>query len=385
MTDKYDNKSILVLGVHLKSEGYPNVLYRIADIEKTFLRYEEINIPMWRERDIGTSDRYGFFKNAMQGLKAHGLTFSAYLTRKSVDVVYIPYPAIFLCAMLSFLPKKLRPKCLVIDAFISIYDTVVVDRALLSPEHFMARTLKKIEKRAFEMADVVITDTAINSSYYAEMFGLPKHKFTAIPLSSNEFDFKPEPYSYDKGDICNVLFVGTFIPLHGISTIVEAIYLLKDNARIFFTLIGNGQESTKVKKLYDENLENFRWISDWRAANEIAEFIEQSDICLGIFGGTEKAARVCPYKIYAYAACGRPIITSVSKLLTDPAGVIDGETFVFVEPANPVALAEAITALANNTDRRQVLSLNSMRYYEKYLSNSVAAFLFEKCINNFKN
>lgn len=384
MPDNYDNKSILVLGVHLKSEGYPNVLYRIADIKKSSRHYEEINIPMWRERDIGTRERYGFFKNAIQGLKAHVLTFAAYLTRRSVDVVYIPYPAIFLCAMLSFLPKKLRPKCLVIDAFISIYDTVVTDRALLSPEHFMARILKKIEQYAFEMADVVVTDTVINSNHYAEMFGLPTHKFTAIPLSSNEIDFKPKPYSYDEGDVCNVLFVGTFIPLHGISTLVEAICLLKNNTRILFTLIGNGQESTKMQKLYDEKLENFRWISDWQSANEIAEFIDQSDICLGIFGGTEKADRVCPYKIYAYAACGRPIITRVSKLLTDPAGVIDGEAFVFVEPANPVALADAITTLENNTDRRQILSCNSLRYYEKYLSNSVAASLFEECINTIQ-
>lgn len=384
MPDNYDNKNILVLGVHLKSEGYPNVLYRIADIKNSSRHYEEINIPMWRERDIGTRGRYGFVKNTIQGLKAHVLTFAAYLTRTSVDVVYIPYPAIFLCVMLSFIPKKLRPKRLVIDAFISIYDTVVMDRALLSPKHFMACLLKKIEKRAFETADVVITDTAINSVYYAELFGLPTNKFTAIPLSTNEINFKPKPYSYDEGDVCNVLFVGTFIPLHGISTLVEAICLLKNNTRIFFTLIGNGQESTKMQKLYDEKLENFRWISDWKSANEIAEFIEQSVICLGVFGGTEKAARVCPYKIYAYAACGRPIITRKSKLLTDPSGVINGDAFEFVEPADPVALAGVITRLANNTDRRQMLSCNSMRYYENYLSNSVAASLFEECINTIQ-
>ena len=50
-----------------------------------------------------------------------------------------------------------------------------------------------------------------------------------------------------------ILFFGTFIPLHGIDTIVKAANILKDQKDILFTICGDGQTKPEVEKLVANN------------------------------------------------------------------------------------------------------------------------------------
>lgn len=360
---------LLIWGVYCKDEGYPNVLYRIAELANYF-EIKEINYPIW----IQAQDQQRKFT---RGLKSHFIVCWRYLwTRHTGQLVYLPYPAVFLLFFLSFLPKFLRPQWIVADVFISLYDTIVNDRKLLTTNCRTAKFLHWIEGRAYRQANVIIVDTLANREFLRGAFNLSGKQIVAIPLSTNERQFSPRKY-FPQAQICRVLFIGTFIPLHGVEYLAEAIIALQGNQEIQFKIIGNGQEAQLFKNILGNNpVRQLEWIREWQTAEYLAEEISRADICLGIFGPGAKTQRVCPLKIYAYAAIGRAIITGDTDWLRTAGGA---EFFSTVPVANSAALAKQISLLASQPHTRAQLAVRSRNFYETKLSNTIACAALLNC------
>src|SRR5690606_15955019 len=107
----------------------------------------------------------------------------------------------------------------------------------------------------------------------------------------------------ENGSPLRVLFYGQFIPLHGVSTIIQAAAMLEQSS-VEWTIIGRGQEAGKIRKMLREHpLQKLQWI-DWVEYEELERYIRKCDICLGIFGTSEKAASVIPNKIYQALSTG---------------------------------------------------------------------------------
>ncbi|MCR4303661.1 MAG: glycosyltransferase [Gallionella sp.] len=363
--------SLLVLGVHLKSEGYPNTLYRLREMEASGLfQMSEINVPMWSE---STQNRHGLSRltrNLWRAVIAHIAVTIRYLAATRPERVYVPYPAVFVLFLLSWLPAWRRPGYVVADVFISLYDTIVLDRRLIKQGGLTARMLKWIETRAYAGADKLVADTPQNARFLCEIFKLPEAKIIAVPLSTDEIHFKYTPYLPSHG-VCRVLFVGTMIPLHGMETILEAANLLSERSDIHFKLIGDGQDAPIVEARLRAHMPNLEWERTWQSSQQIAEEISRADICLGIFGAGGKAQRVCPFKIYAYASMGRAVITGETRWLRETVQPL-GETFASVPVNNAAALAAKIIQLADAPALRANLAANSRQFYENHLSNQAA-------------
>lgn len=373
--------SLLVLGVHLKSEGYPNTLYRLRDLEASGLfRMTEINVPMWNE---GTQSRHGFSRltrNVWQAVIAHVAVIARYLAvAKRPERIYVPYPGVLVLFLLSWLPARLRPQRVVADVFISLYDTIVLDRRLLKQDGMPARLLKLVERRAYVYADKLVVDTPQNARFLCSLFGLSEAKAIVIPLSIDEIHFKHTPY-HPRPGICRVLFVGTLIPLHGVETILEAVRLLSGRSDIHFKLIGHGQDAPLVEAWLHTHPLGLDWASEWQQSNRIAEEISHADICLGIFGAGDKTQRVCPFKIYAYAAMGRAIITGETKWLKETTGRLFCEPFAFVPVNDAAALAAKIAQLADDPALRTKLAESSHEFYEMQLGNGPALEKLASCL-----
>lgn len=374
---------ILIMGVHLNSEAYPNTRFRIEGLKQSDqIEVSEMNFPM------STGNLYragGLFRKILAGIRgmfAHFMVTLKYVFSEKPDIVYVPYPAVFVVFLLSWLPGKLKPKRIFVDAFISPYDTIVNDRALLKKNSVLARILYRLEKRAYLFSTKVIVDTPQNLDFLASVFLLEKSKLVSIPLSTDEHQFKPEKYRAEIG-ICRVLFVGTLVPLHGIQTVLNAVSILSDRPDITFRIIGDGQEAGKVEHWKLNNVTTLYWQKDWLPSALIAKEIERADICLGIFGSGHKTQRVCPFKIYAYAGVGRPIITG-STDWTEKFQAEAGEKFFETTPVGDAEkLADMILALANDPTRREKLALASRRLYELHLSNAIANEKLLACLLSF--
>jgi glycosyltransferase involved in cell wall biosynthesis len=116
------------------------------------------------------------------------------------------------------------------------------------------------------------------------------------------------------------LFYGQFIPLHGVDIIIQAAQYLGD-APIRWTLIGRGQEAPRIQaQLAKQPVDGLQWL-EWVPYERLLEHIAQADVCLGIFGTSQKAASVIPNKVFQVVAAGRPLVTcdspGIRELLTD--------------------------------------------------------------------
>jgi glycosyltransferase involved in cell wall biosynthesis len=273
--------------------------------------------------------------------------------------------------MFSLLPRFLRPRRIIADAFISIYDTAVADRELIKRSGLLARFLKALERRAYTTATLTTVDTDESRDYYAELFDLPRSKFVPVPLATDEDNFCDAAYSATS-DVCNVLFVGTFVPLQGTDVIARAIVELKDSSDISFTIVGSGQCAAAFADILDNPLpNNMTWIQEWQDSASVAAHIRAADICLGVFSDGLKAERVWPFKNYAYMACGRALVTADTTTARRMLANDDSHPFVTIPAGDALALAAKIVELADAPEFRSQLARKSRRYYDRHLSNTI--------------
>jgi len=267
--------------------------------------------------------------------------------------ILLPYPGIVEIFLIAPLARLMRRK-VVLDAFLPIHDTIVVDRGLRNANGFVAKAIWLFERMGLRLADHIVTDTSEHADYYAREFGIDRERFQTI-LVGAEGHFTPAASSDLAADILGpvddrpiVLFYGQLIPLHGVPTIIEAARLCADR-RARWVVIGRGQLEPLVKQaLADDSNGSFEWI-EWVDYNRLPSVIARARICLGVFSASDKAARVIPNKLFQQLAVGKPIITRESPAVETLAA--DHPNSIWTVPAeDPQALANAVAkALSEGT------------------------------------
>lgn len=230
----------------------------------------------------------------------------------------------------------------VLDAFLSLHETVVEDRAMVGPRHPVARVLWRVERGAYRRADLVLLDTETHADFVAEQFGLDRARVVAVPVGADDRVFAPPEGPDLRGEKRRVLFYGKFIPLHGVETIIAAADILAAERDIEFRLIGTGQTYAAARALADERrLNGIDWV-DWVDYEALPGEIAAADVCLGVFSPHGKALRVIPNKVYQALACGGQVITADTPAMRELGDM--GEALTLVPPGDAEALAEAIRA-----------------------------------------
>ena len=242
---------------------------------------------------------------------------------------------------------RARGVAIVWDAYISLYDTVVADRNIVGPKHPGAMLLFALEWLSCRAADQVILDTRAHAEYFEKAFRLEPGRTVVVYVGVEPEHFPSRPRSAmpeQANAPVRVLFYGSFIPLHGIETIVRAAEMAKDGA-IDWLLIGGGQEESRIRQMLAKlGLTRLTWIPRVKYG-ELKDWIHRADICLGIFGASEKAARVIPNKVFQVLATGTPIITRDSPAIRELLAP-DMPGVWLVPAADPDALLMAVRKFA---------------------------------------
>ncbi|WP_290792067.1 glycosyltransferase [Flavihumibacter sp. UBA7668] len=271
---------------------------------------------------------------------------------ETADVVFIPSFCHRDVSRLRYLTKK----PIVFDPLISRYLTKVFDYKTISP--YSIRALKNYlkDKIAMSLADMVVCDTKAHLNYFKTVIGINENKLRVLPVGVNTADYFPmlmqkETSFFDVG------FYGSFIPLQGCFTIIEAARLLEKEPAIRFHLIGDGFDFEKVKftALEKYKLTNISF-PGWLNGTELNLAMNQFDCCLGIFGETKKADLVIPNKVYHYAALKKPIIT---KRTTGILEVFTDKKDALLVEGSPESIAAAILQLKNDEAERKKLGENT--------------------------
>jgi glycosyltransferase involved in cell wall biosynthesis len=371
-------KGFHVLGVTQISDSYPNVKYKLLALKRLLGEdYVEYVLP------LGKTDTAQGFSSAINSsrpalvwrLLIGHIQVLLYSMRHRAKRVYVCYPGIFLAVWMGLPFMRRRYPVMYLDAFISLYDTIVFDRCLLRKDGLLAKILYRLEKKAFTAATVVIVDTPENAQYYSGLFDIPEETFYAMPLC-----IPPLLPNETKAEIKGLgrircIFVGTFVPLQGIRTIVEAAKILADDTEIDFVFVGDGQDANYLQDFMEKNPKsNVTWHRGHFPTQFVTSQIRDADICLGIFGEGPKAQRVLPYKIYYYLALGMPVVTAntatTKRVLTECHDLEAHAPMLLVPPGDAQSLANALRQLSNNPVEVASTGSAGADYYRRALSEA---------------
>ena len=268
------------------------------------------------------------------------------------------------------LAKLISKKPIVFFPFISIYQTLVEDRKLISKNSLKAKFFHFVDKRGCKLSNMVIIDTTENIEYFCREFNLDKKKFRRLLLGIDEKSFRPLP-SREADKNFNVLFIGTYIPLHGIDVIVESAKILSKYRDIEFTLVGDGQTKQEIEsKIKEYKLKNIQ-LKNSVPQDKLSEILDKTDVCLGIFSDSKKSSSVVPSKVLISLCSRKPIITIDSPSVRE-IGLENKKNCILVNPNNSSELAEAILDLKNNPTFIKEIAINGYEHYKKELSIDVA-------------
>lgn len=316
-------------------------------------------------------------------LFARYATLIAKYTRmeRDFDVIFVPefrHKDVPLAAFLASITGKL---C-VFDPLVSRYDTKIKDRGDARDRTFQSWHNRNIDRVSMRLPDLLLADTAAHAEYYKKEFLPPGHRVEVLPVGYDEklFAVNGYPASTSHEGVCTVLFYGSYLPLHGVDTIVSAAERLKDDAAIRFELIGGGQTYGEVREYVERRgLSNVRLFPRVPMV-ELPGRIASASLCLGIFGKTEKAGRVVPNKVYQCMGMGKAVITERSPAMQE--AFADGEDVVLVPPSDPEALAAAVRNLSRDRDKRASLGENALRKVAgSYTSRDVAETFVDYCVS----
>lgn len=257
-----------------------------------------------------------------------------FLSVKQYDTVFVGFAPQLILPVFGW---KFKRKDVIIDFFISVYDTMAFDRKKVKPQSLPGKLCKKVDEVTIKKASYVIADTKAHGNYFCEEFGLDPSRLEVLYLEADTTIYYPREIEKPEHlkDKYVVLYFGSILPLQGIEVIVDAVVQLKDEKDIFFYLIG------PVPKEKLESCKNVECI-DWLPQDKLAEYIAMADLCLGGHFNKyiNKAQRTIPGKVYIYEAMNKPIILGDSaanhELFTEDA------KHQFVEMSAPEKLAEKI-------------------------------------------
>lgn len=322
----------------------------MAALRSAGVTVKECHVPLWH----GIEDRVNITVGGWRSpsfwwrvIKAYSLLILKYFKVGDYDVLMVGYPGQVDVYLARFLANiKIKP--LVWDVFMSLY-LVAKERNLDQSKHSSIKLIRKIEAGALKKPDLLIQDTAEYVKWFEKEYGILPDRFRLIPTGADDRIFQPLPPSQNSDGLFHVLYYGTFIPNHGVSLIVEAAKLLKDEKQIVFDLIGGGPERKAAQEFVKFNgLENVHFY-DWMDQESLIQWISKSDVCLGAFGDTPQSLMTVQNKIYECMAMGKAIITGRSPAAQE--NFVDGYHILLVD-RNYSAIANGLSYLYQNLKQK---------------------------------
>ncbi|HET9952261.1 MAG TPA: glycosyltransferase [Candidatus Eisenbacteria bacterium] len=312
-------------------------------------------------RGVGVTDLYASAR-AAPWTRAATLVGAWIARGAGIDAIVVPafgHRDVALAALLG----RLAGIPVLFDPLVSRWDTQVGDLGRVRAGSLTAARLRWSDRLSMRLADAVVCDTWEHADFFGAAFGVPRRKLSRVPVGADRATFergarraRREPERGSPGAAAaplDLVYVGGFLPLHGVPAIVDAAARLEARhgagfAR--FTFIGAGMLAhAAARDVASLGLRGVRFLGRL-PYEEAIERLADADIALGIFGVTEKAGRVVPHKVFQALALGVPTVTRRSAAIAE--FFRDGDHVALVPAGDGAALAAAIESLAADPARR---------------------------------
>lgn len=345
---------LLLAGTYERT--YPRIQVLRAGLSERGHDVVECHVPVWER----TQHKAGNFLRSWGLVASAGRAawaWAAILARERgiapVDAVMAGYPAQLDAPLVRAIARR-RKVPLVVDMMISFSDTLGGDRGRTGAR--LTRVLSRLDRQLVRAADVVVADTQANADWIARTFPEARGRVIVVQVGAEPERFPQRPLPETP---VYAVFVGKLAPLHGLGVVLDA---ARHQGVPPVRIIGDGQLAEwlagELARNRPPGLEHIPWVPYAQLGDELA----RAHICLGIFGGSAKASRVVPNKVWQAMAVGRPIITADTPGAREV--LRDGETALLVPSGDPAALAAALARLAEDRELRERLGAAARRRYE---------------------
>lgn len=278
----------------------------------------------------------------------------------------------FLGQPLAIWLRLCQRRPIVLDAFVSVYDTLCFDRHVGRTWPPLGWAAYWLDRLATVCSAVVVVDTEANAEYFSKTFLTPRHKIETVYLGYDAEVFAPVPGERPGGKPFQVFSYCSYLPVHGMDTVVKAASLLRSERSLAFTLVGKGPTYVAARSMAGRlDLPNLKFV-DWIPYHRLPAAIAAADVCLGgHFATSGKARRTIAGKTYQFLAMGKPTIVGdcgANRELLAP-----GEHAMFCEQGSPESLAEAILALSRSPDLRHHLGARGVELMRQRFEGGTVA------------
>ncbi len=358
---------VLAFGTTSNGEGYPRMDVLLEGLKRNGAQVERLIQPLFKnpaeKLRLASGNITAALNLAPRLLKTYSDLGQAFRLARSPDVVLVGGLGHLDLLWLRCLPGGDRIP-VVFDPFLSLHDTLAGDRKLVPPDSFRARACLALDRQACMKADRILVDTDAMAKRFIREYDLPAGRIRRLYQGQDDEIFRPkedEVPGSSAGAPTEVLFIGTYVPLQGVETILGAAAVLRQET-VRFTLVGDGQAREEASRLARRlKLENVHFERAWQSGPALARRMHEADICLGIFGTSTKAASVIPLKAVAALAMGRPLITRDSPAAREV--LIHEQNAWLVPPGDGEALADAVRFLSRRRDLRETLGERGRRLF----------------------
>jgi glycosyltransferase involved in cell wall biosynthesis len=242
----------------------------------------------------------------------------------------------------AWLASRLRGARLVVDCFIGLHETAVLDWGAVRQGSMEARRLRLLDGLAVRLADLALSDTEPRAESLRRLAGSTPVVVLPVGAPAWARDLPPT----GSGDTLRVLYYGNYIPLHGTETVIEALAMTVPHRPVELTLIGGGPRRDGIRRLVDRyGLSASCRFVDPVPESELRAAIADSDVVLGVFGASAKARSVVANKVWQGLACGRIVVTQQSAAL-DELQAVAGARLVQTRQGDPASVAAALVGVA---------------------------------------
>lgn len=282
-------------------------------------------------------------------LRRYPALVSAFLRAgRAADVLFVPEFRHKDVPLARFLAGR---RTVAFDPLVSRWDTLVGDWRLHAPGSAQARWNRSIDRRAFALADLVLCDTWAHGALF-ESLGAARERLHRVPVGAEDAFFEVAPPG--PAPPVRIVYLGGFLPLHGVPVIIDALAGLEREAQRLpefrAVLFGRGIEWQRAREQAETaGLQHVEFPGSVDYA-DAPRLMQEAHIALGAFGAGEKAGRVVPHKVYQGLAAGRAVVTGDGEGLRE---FYEPERHLLAVPRGDAdALTAALARLVADADLR---------------------------------
>lgn len=258
---------------------------------------------------------------------------------------------------------------IILDAMMSPYGALWEEYKFGMPGRLAAIPWYPIERSTLRDAAFILTDTPAHQKYLADLHEIRENKIESIPVGADENVLAGGAPELAPNTTFTVLFYGSFLPLHGVDVILQAVSRLSGQP-IRFEFIGCGRRDAKRIAAACEQAgieySHRKWIEYEILVSEI---IPRADLCLGgPFGKTPQARRVVTGKTSQSLALGKATVVGVPVPVP---GFVDKKNCLLVPHGDHDALAKQIRWASDHREELSAIGAEGKHLYQQRLSIDV--------------